>query len=66
MTSIILAAGSIGIVCAAGTGIMSALKFFNTWEPSLKERSKSERSVTRDRERGGMHSDKLDNLRRKI
>lgn len=66
MTSIILAAGSIGIVCAAGTGVMAALKFFNTWEPSLREKSRNDKGLTRDRDRGGMHSDKLNDLRRKI
>jgi hypothetical protein len=55
MTGILLAAGSIGVVCAAGSGLVAALKFFNTWEPDFSSKPKSSK-------KGGAHHDRFDNL----
>jgi hypothetical protein len=57
MTGILLAAGSIGVVCAAGSGLVAALKFFNTWEPDFSSKSKSAKSL-----KGGAHNERFENL----
>jgi hypothetical protein len=61
MTGILLAAGSIGVVCAAGSGLVAALKFFNTWEPDFSSRPKSAKSS-----KGGAHNERFDNLSKRV
>ncbi|AIW03218.1 hypothetical protein CPT_Mater61 [Bacillus phage Mater] len=38
--AILALAGSIGLVCAAGSATVAAIKFFNTWEPDFSNMGK--------------------------
>ncbi|QIA28605.1 hypothetical protein [Phage f2b1] len=37
---IIALAGGIGLMCAAGSGVVAAFKFFHTWEPDFSSMGK--------------------------
>jgi hypothetical protein len=63
MTGILLAAGSIGVVCAAGSGLVAALKFFNTWEPDFSGKGKPSKS---SRGADSAHRERFENLGKRV
>jgi len=63
MGGLLMIAGSIGVICAAGSGIAASLKFFNTWEPDFSKKGK--KSNNSKLQRGGMNNDKIESLSRR-
>ncbi|UPI12195.1 hypothetical protein [Bacillus phage SBSphiJ2] len=60
MASIFLAIGSVGVICAAGTGITAAFKWFHCYEPEFTNKKSTKN------QRGGNHNDRIENLSKRI
>lgn len=60
MTGIILTMGSAGLMCAAGLGLSTALKWFHSYDPDLSK--KHRRDVSLD----DPHEEHINSIRKRI
>lgn len=60
MTGIILTMASAGVMCVAGVGVSSALKWFHSYEMVV------DKKTPREKENTHPHDERIKNLSRKI
>lgn len=67
MLGVISVLGSVGLICASGVVVSSALKFFHTYEFDLTSKIKESKPNSTKKEIGGVnHASHMENLQRKI
>lgn len=67
MFGVISVLGSVGLICASGVVVSSALKFFHTYEFDVVAKIKESKSHNDKKEVGGVnHANHMENLSRKI
>lgn len=66
LSGILLTAGSIGVMCAAGSGLTMLLTWFNNYEPEIGKKSKGTGRESFGGGGGGPSKERLERLNNSI